>query len=105
MCGPLSPAPFPAPEPRPFPQPLSSAPFPSSFPSHPALPGLTLGPVAATTGADALFLTQEVVLLLSASAVSKGLAEPGHGVVEVPGEHGPAGTGVWRLQTEVRAQA
>ena len=64
-----------------------------------------LGPVAATTGADALLLTQEVVLLPFASAVSKGLAEPGHGVVEVPGEHGPAGTGVWRLQTEGREQA
>ena len=54
-----------------------------------------LGPVAAITGADALLFTQEVVLLPSASTVSKGLAEPGHCVVEVPGEHGPAGTGVW----------
>ena len=64
-----------------------------------------LGPVAAITGADALLFTQEVVLLPSASTVNKGLAEPGHGVVEVPGEHGPAGTGVWRLQTEGREQA
>ena len=64
-----------------------------------------LGPVATITGADALLFTQEVVLLPSASTVSKGLAEPGHGVVEVPGEHGPAGTGVWRLQTEGREQA
>ena len=54
-----------------------------------------LGPVAATTGADTLLLIQEVVLLPSASAVGKGQAEPGHGVVEVPGEHDPAGTGVW----------
>ena len=64
-----------------------------------------LGPVAATTGADTLLLIQEVVLLPSASTVSKGQAEPGHGVLEVPGEHDLAGTGVWRLQTEGRAQA
>lgn len=79
----------------------------SPSPSPPTLPcpRLTLGSVAATTGADTLLLTPEVVRLPSASAVSKGLAEPGHSVVEVPGEHGPAGTGVWRLQTEGRAQA
>ena len=66
---------------------------------------ILLCPVAAPTGADTLLLIPEVVLLPSASAVSKGLAEPGHGVEEVPGEHGPAGPGVWRLQTEGRAQA
>ena len=53
---------------------LSSAPLPSPSPPTLPCPRLTLGSVAATTGADTLLLTQEVVRLPSASAVSKGLA-------------------------------
>lgn len=55
------------------------------------------GPGSTTTGPHAILCTLEIVVLSSAAAIYKGLAEPGLGVVEVSDQFGLAGTRIWRL--------
>ena len=71
-----------------------------------ASPGSTVhrslsGPHSTTTGLHEVICLQEVVLP-TAAAIYKGLAEPRLRVVEVPDLPGPAETRVQRLQAESR---